>query len=35
MVQEGELDQPGIGFAFVMPVERAVGMIAADEMARR
>ena len=34
MVEEGELDQPGIGFAFVMPVERAVGMVSAHEVAR-
>ncbi|MCO5069246.1 MAG: P-II family nitrogen regulator [Kiritimatiellae bacterium] len=31
MVKEGKLDQPGIGIIFVLPVERAVGMVATAE----
>lgn len=33
MVTAGHLDQPGVGFAFVVPVDRAVGMAEAQEMA--
>jgi len=31
MVKAGNLDQPGIGFVFVVPVERALGMLEAKE----
>lgn len=31
MVKEGKLDQPGIGIVFVIPVDKAVGMITAEE----
>lgn len=31
MVKEGKLDQPGIGIVFVIPVEKAVGMVTAEE----
>lgn len=31
MVQAGQLDKPGVGFAFVLPVDRAVGFIEAEE----
>jgi len=31
MVKAGNLDQPGIGCVFVMPVERALGMLEAKE----
>ncbi len=34
MVKAGKLDQPGIGFAFVVPVDRALGMVEAAELAR-
>jgi nitrogen regulatory protein P-II 1 len=34
MVKAGRLDQPGIGFVFVVAVERALGMVEAEEMAR-
>lgn len=30
MTKEGKLDQPGLGIIFVLPVERAIGMIAAE-----
>ena len=33
MVKAGKLDQPGIGFIFVVPVEHALGMVEAREMA--
>ena len=32
MVQAGQLDKPGVGFAFVLPVDRAVGFIEAEEI---
>jgi len=32
MVKAGNLDQPGIGFVFVVPVERALGMVEAKEL---
>lgn len=35
MVKAGNLDQPGIGFVFVSPVERAVGMLEATELAKK
>ena len=34
MVKAGKLDQPGIGFIFVVPVEHALGMVEAKEMAK-
>jgi nitrogen regulatory protein P-II 1 len=34
MVKAGRLDQPGIGFVFVVAVERALGMAQAEELAR-
>jgi nitrogen regulatory protein P-II 1 len=34
MVRAGKLDQPGVGFVFVLPVDRAVGMIEAQELAK-
>jgi nitrogen regulatory protein PII len=30
MVAAGQLDKPGLGFAFVLPVDRAVGFIRAE-----
>ena len=33
MVKAGHLDKPGIGFVFVVPVDRAVGFVEAQEMA--
>jgi nitrogen regulatory protein PII len=33
MVKAGNLDQPGVGFMFVVPVDRAVGMLEAEESA--
>lgn len=33
MVKAGRLDQPGLGFVFVVPVERALGMVEAKELA--
>lgn len=32
MVKVGRLDQPGIGFVFVVAVERALGMVEAKEL---
>ena len=32
MVKAGNLDQPGMGFVFVVPVERAMGMVEAEEL---
>lgn len=32
MVGEGKLDQPGIGIVFVLPIEKAVGMVAAQAL---
>ena len=32
MVRAGKLDQPGVGFLFVVPVERALGMVEAEEI---
>ena len=34
MVRAGNLDQPGVGFVFVVPVDRAVGLLEAEEMAQ-
>ncbi len=34
MVKAGRLDQTGVGFVFVVAVERAVGMLEAQEMAK-
>jgi len=31
-VKAGNLDQPGVGFLFVVPVERALGMLEAEEL---
>jgi nitrogen regulatory protein P-II 1 len=31
IVRAGNLDQPGMGFVIVLPVERAVGMLKAEE----
>jgi nitrogen regulatory protein PII len=33
MVRVGKLDQPGVGFVFVVPVDRALGMLEAQQMA--
>ncbi len=35
MVKAGKLDQPGVGFVFVVPVDRALGMLEAQEIAGR
>jgi len=32
MVKAGKLDQPGVGFVFVVPVDRALGMLEAQEL---
>lgn len=34
MVRAGNLDQPGVGFLFVLPVDRAVGLLEAEQIAR-
>lgn len=34
MVEAGNLDQPGIGFIFKVPVEQAVGMLEAQEIVK-
>jgi nitrogen regulatory protein P-II 1 len=34
MISAGHLDQPGVGFAFVTPVERVVGLLEAQEIVR-
>ncbi len=34
MVRAGNLDQPGAGFVFVVPVDRAVGLLEAEELAK-
>ena len=35
MVKAGHLDKPGIGFVFVVPVDRAVGFVEAKEIAAK
>jgi nitrogen regulatory protein PII len=32
MVKAGKLDQPGVGFVFVVPVDRALGMVEAKDL---
>lgn len=32
MVKAGRLDQPGVGFVFIVPVDRSVGFIEAQEI---
>jgi len=34
IVKTGRLDQPGVGFVFVVPVDRSVGFINAEEITR-
>jgi nitrogen regulatory protein P-II 1 len=34
MVKTGNLDQPGVGFIFLVPVESAVGMLEVKEMGK-
>jgi nitrogen regulatory protein P-II 1 len=34
MVRAGNLDQPGVGFLFVMPVEQVVGLAGAEHLAQ-
>lgn len=34
MVKAGHLDKPGIGFVFVVPVDRAIGFVEAQEIAK-
>jgi len=34
MIKAGNLDQPGVGFLFVTPVDRVYGHVAAAELAR-
>jgi nitrogen regulatory protein PII len=35
MVAAGQLDKPGVGFAFEVPVERAFGFVQAEEVASK
>jgi nitrogen regulatory protein P-II 1 len=35
MVKAGNLNQPGMGFVFVVPVERALGMVEAEEVEQK
>jgi nitrogen regulatory protein P-II 1 len=32
MVEEGQLDKPGVGFVFEVPVEKALGFVEAHEL---
>jgi len=34
MVKAGRLDQPGVGFVFVVPVDRALGFVEAQETSK-
>lgn len=34
MVKAGHLDKPGVGFVFVVPVDRAIGFVEAQELAK-